>query len=137
MVIYILLKGFALKIFHYYVGGVVLLEVVDNIDNAVFLAELGYVLCLVKEALHALLEKFLLAARDLNLSQANAVSRARGIKLLYRHALVKRCVHSYIGYAEAALAESVADKVLARKHCAGSKMIRLVSAGLAVVIAAV
>ena len=82
------------------------------------------------------MEEVLLSAGNMYMSNINAVCRARGVKLLYSYTLEKSGVHSDICYAEAAFAENIADKIFAGQQCAGSKMIRLVSRGTAVVIAA-
>ena len=102
----------------------------------VLLAEGSYVFSLLQKALNALLEKRLFAARNDNVLGACAVCRARGIKLLNRHALRQGSIKTDVGYSEAALAYNVAYQILALKYSAGRDMVRLGVRRPAVVIAA-
>ena len=124
--VYVVFQGFAVDIFHNDVGGAVCLEVVQNVYHALLVIKGGDIFGFKQEALNALGEKTLLAFGDDDLFGygVGAVGSARGIKLLYRDALAQHGVQTYVGDAEAAFAENVADEIFVGEHASGKHVVR-------------
>ena len=135
----VILERQALDIFHDDIRRVVFLEVVDNVDDTLFIGKGGDVLRLEQKAIHALAEEILLIFGDNDFlgELAGAVRGAGGIELLDGDALGQCGMQTDVGDAEAALAQRLADEVPAREQRSGRQVIGLRLMGLAVVPSAV